>query len=173
VKLWLLSFFLTHWAFAASLKPACSARELARQDCRLEVGKFNLRLLTKSIAWSNGTWHLVDELPLKGEASAWEKASFALMGRWPILQLWLWDKGEGEVQVQSLHWYVFSARERKLTLLNQGVVRRRRPEADRHKFIYDSWETHSLTLLKNGQLQWQLSDQKKTFANTSEENHGI
>ena len=150
----------------------CSARELGRQDCRLVSNKFNIRLLAKSIAWSDGTWHLVEEMPLKGEAVAWEKMTFAQMGSWPILQLWLWDKGEGDLKVQSLHWYVYSNRERKLILLNQGIVRRRRPEADPHKFLYDGWESHSLTLLKNGQLQWQLSDQKKTFAN-SQENHEI
>src|SRR5665213_1187956 len=98
MSLWLVTFlFLPSPLFAAQVKDklTCTGKELARQDCHLVSGDYNIRLLPKTIAWSDGTWHTVDEMPLKGEARAWEKVQFQFLGGWPILQLWLWDKGTG------------------------------------------------------------------------------
>lgn len=152
-------------------KLSCTSKELATQDCRLTSGSYNIRLLAKTIAWNDGTWHTVDEMPLKGEALAWEKIKFEFQGHWPILQFWLWDKGTGESQIQSLHWFTADAEKRRLTILGEGVVRKRRLEpADppgpkapvaKAKYLYDPQETHGIKALKNGNLEWQLKDQKK------------
>jgi hypothetical protein len=145
----------------------CSDKELVRMDCRLRAAGYSLRLLAKSVAWNDGTWQTVDEMPLKGEAMAWEKVHFELLGGWPILQLWLWDKGVGELQIESLHWYVADAEKRHLTILAEGPVRKRRPEGEpqkKPKFLYDATEPHALKKLANGDLEWQLGGQKKTLA---------
>jgi hypothetical protein len=165
---------------AAKDKLSCTAKELARFDCRLGAGVYNIRLLPKTIAWNDGTWHTIDDMPLKGEAVAWEKIEFKFLNGWPILQLWLWEKGFSETEVQSLHWYVADAEKRKFTVLSEGVVRKRRMEpvdpppetndtakpvaAKKPKYLYDAWERYSLKPLKNGSLEWILGDQKKLIS---------
>src|SRR6516162_6178762 len=102
---WILAV-ATNMALAATvMKPDCLKRELTRQDCHMHVGRYDVRLLSKTIAWNDGTWHTVDQMPLNGEAVAWDRASLQIDEGWPVLQLWLWDKGVGESDVQSLHWY--------------------------------------------------------------------
>lgn len=156
----------------AAEKSVCTEKELARQDCRLTVGSYNIRVLPKTLAWNDGTWRSVDNMPLKGEAVMWEKIRFEMMNGWPILQLWLWEKGVGESEVQSLHWVVASAEKRKFSLLAEGVVRKRRVERSAASpegakpmptFFYDAWESHHLNLLKDGSLEWFLGEQKKTL----------
>lgn len=172
----LLLIFFTSTLSATPLKDklTCTGKELARQDCRLTSANYTVRLLPKTIVWNDGTWHTVDEMPLKGEAVAWEKIQFQFMAGWPILQLWLWDKGAGESEVESLHWYVADAEKRKFTLLAEGIVRKRRLEPSEEpptkptkanpKYLYDTWEPHSLKTAKGGSLEWRLNAQKKTIS---------
>jgi len=149
------------------MKPTCNEKDLTRQDCRLRDGAYNVRLLSDTVAWHDGTWHTVEEIPLKGEQSAWEKMRFDLMGGWPILQLWIWDQGAGEGQVQSLHWYTVSLFDRKFKILAEGIVRKRRPtvgaENEKPGFLYDAWQKHSLKALKNGEVEWILNSEKKNL----------
>lgn len=169
-QLMLLVFLSVLSAFTAHpTKSACTAKELARQDCRLTFDTYNLRLLKKTVAWSDGTWHSVDDLPLTGEGVVWEKAQFEFINGWPILQLWIWDAGQGESQVQSLHWYVADAEKQKFTLLAEGVVRKRRLSEEK-KLIFDAMEPHALKPLKTGALEWTLRKEKKLFERVK---HGI
>lgn len=189
----ILSLFISMFAVAAPKHAAlpnklkCTAKELARLDCRLTSGTYNIRILPKTIAWSDGTWHTVDPMPLNGEAVAWEKIEFAFLNGWPILQLWLWEKGFSETEVQSLHWYVADAEKRKFTILSEGVVRKRRLEpvdppapppegapakgktpvvvkTPKPKYLYDAWEPHALKVGKKGSLEWTLNSQKKIIS---------
>lgn len=153
-------------------KLSCTARELRGEDCRLVSGTYQIRLLSETIARDDGTWHTVDPMPLAGADVTWQKITFEVQHGLPLLQLWLWDGGKGEAQVQALHWYVGDARKGALRILSEGVVRRRRlkpPEetaADPKKtptFLYDGWEKHSVKIMKNGKLDWQLGAQKKTL----------
>lgn len=188
-RLCILAVVLPVWAGgggARAAKVACNSKELKGRDCRLSSGSYSLRLLDKTIAWNDGTWHTVDPMPLSGEGVEWEKASFSLMGGKPIVQLWIWDKGVGETQVQSLHWFVADAEKRKFTVLAQGVVRKRQlkqplvteeegaggagaPVAKKGtfpkkppgpKYLYDAMEPHSLKVVKSG-LEWTLGRDKK------------
>lgn len=162
-------------------KSVCTARELRGQDCRVYSGTYHIRLLAETIARDDGTWHTVDPMPLKGEGVEWEKVTFTIEQGQPILQLWLWDKGVGEAQVQALRWHVADARQGALKILAEGVVRRRRlkvpeeipvdpnvpvannrpVEKKKPVFLYDGWEKHSLKALKNGTFDWELGSQKK------------
>ncbi len=163
---------------ARKFKTDCGARELARQDCRLMADTYNLRLLKDTVAWNDGTWRTVDDMPLRGEGVQWERASFNFINGWPILQLWIWDAGVGEAKVQSLHWYVADAAKRQFTILASGVVRKRRvkplpveePAPDsggkpkppaKPQLVYDAMEPHALKPLKNGGLEWTLKNEKK------------
>ena len=42
-------------------------------------------------------------------------------------------------------------------------------------YIYDGWEPHGLKLLKNRNLEWWISGQRKTFENKNKDQvkHGI
>src|ERR1035437_9035078 len=185
MKLWLLLLMLFTSALSATPlrdKLTCTLKELERQDCRLASANYIVRILPKTIVLNDGTWHAVDEMPLKGEAVAWEKIQFQFLSGWPILQLWLWEKGLGESEVESLHWYVADAEKRKFTLLAEGIVRKRRLEPSepepppettakrtkkpprKPKYLYDTWEPHSLTTAKGGSLEWRLNAQKKTIS---------
>ena len=166
--LWILNALLVSVAFAVPSKLACAPKELKRQDCRLTTDTYNIRMLKDTVAWDDGTWHTVDDMPLKGEGVEWEKARFEFINHWPILQLWVWDAGVGENKVQSLHWYVADAEKRTFTVLAEGVVRRRRV-AD-GKTIYDAMEPHVLKPLKNGSLEWSLRNEKKLIERVR---HGI
>jgi hypothetical protein len=158
---------------APSAKSRCTAKELGGQDCWLKAGVYSLRLLEGTIAWNTGVRHFVDPTPLRGEGVSWERAQFEMFKTRPILQLWFWDKGEGEAKVQSLHWYVLETTPRRLDVLVEGVVRKRHRETSPDqtaaenanpapvRYIYDPWETHSLKLLKNGDLEWHLGRQTK------------
>jgi hypothetical protein len=168
-------------AWAAPAKPSCSAKEIKRQDCRLYFDTYNLRLLKDTVAWNDGTWHTVDDIPLRGEGVEWEKARFEFLNGWPILQLWIWDAGAGENEVQSLHWYVADAEKRKFTIVATGVVRRRRPHKPKTvegevaakapaKFTYDKMEPHALKPLKDGTLEWSLNREKKIIGRVP---HGV
>lgn len=163
-----LFFALALCAAAPKEKLTCNAKELAGQDCHLGSGNYDIRLLPKTIAWNDGTWHTVDEMPLKGEASAWEKVEFKFVSGWPILQLWLWDKGAGESAVQSLHWYTADAEHRRFTIISEGVVRKRRlekvEEGAKPRYLFDPMENHSLKANKKGGLEWQLGTQKKIIS---------
>lgn len=176
-KLLLVVFFFGPMALAtkpamkraAPVKTSCTAKEIARKDCRLFAGGYDLRLLSETIAWNDGTWRTVDPMPLKGEKVKWEKAGFQFFGDWPILQLWIWDEGTGEAPVQSLHWFVADAEKRKLTVLATGVVRKRRqkpipvvegeepPKSVKPEYLVDAMEPHQLKALKNGNLEWSLA----------------
>lgn len=174
----LAMFYPLTWAKAN--KSFCSSKELQRKDCRLVAAPFNLRLLDSTVAHDNGTWRMVDPLPLHGEGVQWEKIRFEFLAQRPILQLWLWDAGEGAAAVQSLHWIVADFNDRKMTVLDRGVVRKRRvkkvpaDEAEvkplKQPYIYDAWETHELKVLKNGELEWTLGRDKK---NLEKVKHGI
>ncbi len=183
---YLLILLISYAAFAKSGGEAkikeklnCTDKELARQDCHLVAGAYDIRLLPKTVAWSDGTWHTVDPMPLAGEAVEWERAGFRILAGRPILQIWLWEKGFSETQVQSLRWFVTDAEKRKLTILQEGIVRRRRPEempapselaagkkanltkVAKRKYLYDGWEPHYVKGLPGGSLEWQLSGEKK------------
>lgn len=146
-------------------KLSCNAKELSRLDCRLTVDTYNLRLLNDTVAWNDGTWHTVDDMPLKGEGVTWEKARFEFINGWPILQLWIWDAGTGENKVQSLHWIVADAEKRHFTVIARGIVRKRHP-AENGKFLTDAMEPHNLKPLKDGSLEWTLKTDKKIFGRT-------
>lgn len=174
----LVLLFICNASMAAGSKTTCTKRELKALDCRLYTGAYNLRLLEKTVAWDDGTWHTVDPIPLVGEGVEWEKIQFEMLAQHPILQMWIWDKGVGESGVQSLHWYVADAEKRKLTVLAEGVVRKRHlkavidaapaavatakgkppspPPAPPPHYLYDAMEPHSLKTGKGGQLQWTL-----------------
>lgn len=166
--------------WAASPIDKCQPKELKQFDCRLSVDTYNLRLLKDTVAWDDGTWHTVDDMPLKGDGVLWERAEFGFINGWPILQLWLWDAGVGENKVQSLHWFVADAEKRHFTILAQGVVRRRRPhkaavvDGEVAKFLdkysYDKMEPHALKPLKSGGLEWTLKDEIKRIERVK---HGI
>ncbi|MGE4131940.1 MAG: hypothetical protein AB7F86_09895 [Bdellovibrionales bacterium] len=167
-------------------KEVCTKRELKAQDCRLYVGPYNLRLLNATIAWFDGTWRTVDDMPLKGEGLDWEKVRFEFLNGWPILQLYIWDQGEGEAKVQNLHWFVIDAEKQKVTLLSKGIVRQRRvkrkdftlgedggeekPAEGPPRYIYDKWEEHSLKARAKGGLDWRLKKEHKTFERVA---HGV
>jgi hypothetical protein len=182
--------------WAAANKNTCTAKELARQDCHLRAGGYELSLLEKTVAWNDGIWHTVDPLPLSGEGVEWQAMHFDFLGKHPILQLWIWDQGSGtaagEAMVQSLHWYVADAEKRKFTVLAEGVVRKRRlkvpavepkptpPAAKgtvpkpppKPKYLYDAEEKQNLHALKDGRLEWSLGAQKKILENVGG-GHGI
>lgn len=173
----IFALLFPHVSFAA--KPAnkmtCTKRELERQDCRLQFGAHSVRLLSETIARDDGVERKVDQMPLKGEGIAWEKMRLDNFQGWPILQMWIWDKGEGEAQVQNLRWYVTDLTKGDLKILNEGVVCRRRqkpigPEGEpvakdkpKPKYIVDAWEKHGLSLRKDGALDCHLRDEKKVF----------
>ncbi len=181
----LISLLIVQTSVAEKL--SCTAKELSRLDCRITAGNYNIRLLPKTIAWNDGTWHSINEMPLKGEGLAWEKVQFQIFSNWPVLQLWIWDKSATETQVESLHWFVLAPNERKIKALGEGVVRRRRLEpADPEppvpptppknprpvkvkapKYIYDAPDAHALKPLKNGQLEWQWRGETKVLENPS------
>jgi hypothetical protein len=159
---WIVLLLLITLNAHAADKKVCTARELRRQDCRLKIGARDMRLLLESVAREDGVWHTVDQMPLKGD---WEKMTFDILDGRPILQMWIWDQGSGESQVQSLHWYVTEADRGKLGLLSEGVVRRRRVKAKEPKveYLYDAWEKHALKARKGGGLDWQLGTQSKVL----------
>ena len=135
---------------ALSDRSRCLVKDLTRQDCRLQIGKFKAQLSNKTVAWNDGVWQGVDAIPLSGEGLTWEKALLREMdGRW-VLQMWIWDSGVGETKVQSLHWLVFDFAEQKMRLQLQRVVRRR------HGAILDPMERHGLKprLNKNKKVEW-------------------
>lgn len=152
-------------------KIACTAREIQLQDCRLNAGTYKLRLLSETIARDDGTWHGVDDMPLKGEGTAWEKIQFQLFNGRPILQMWIWDKPAGEANVQQLHWYVGDVRNRsELQLLASGIVRRRRAKSvevvegkptPKPVYTLDAMEPHNLKVRKDGRLEWSLGVEKR------------
>jgi hypothetical protein len=186
--LWLMTTLLLgntwvlHAASGMKSKAACNSKEIKRQDCRLTVDTYNLRLLKDTVAWNDGTWRTVDDMPLKGEGVEWEKARFEFLNGWPIVQLWIWDAGTGENQVQSLHWFVADAEKRKFTVVATGVVRKRRPhkvavpegetatKGPPAKFTYDAMEPHALKPLKDGSLEWTLNRDKKIIGRVP---HGV
>ena len=147
-------------ALAPRSKLACAARELKSQDCHLYAGSYDLRLLKTTLAWNDGTWHTVDPLPLAGDGVEWDKVEFGLMAGRPILQLWIWDKGVGESKVQSLHWFTADAEKRKLTLLAEGVVRKRTPRGEKETPLYDRADPHGVRL-KGKRLEWWLGSKAK------------
>lgn len=160
--------------FAAD-KNTCTAKDLARRDCRLILGTVNVRLLPQSVAWYDGTWHTVEEMPLKDQQSDWEKVDLHTLGGRLILQMWIWDKGVETSKVQSQHWLVTELQNRKFKILADGTVRKRRPKAqdglkaaEPVKFLYDSVIEHSLKPAKNGDLEWTLGIDKKTLTRTED-----
>ena len=170
--MWSLILALFCCSAGALDRSACGARDLKRKDCRLRLGENNVRLLAATIARENGVWHVVDDLPLKGDGS-WEKATFSKINGRLLLQLWLWDVGVGETRVQALHWYVADIQSEKMKLLGEGVVRRRRVKSPSAEFIYDAWEKHSLLpAKKKGELVWTLGAQTKTLP-SGDGAHGI
>jgi hypothetical protein len=161
-------------------KTHCLARELKQKDCWLKLGKYDLRLLDQTIAWNDGTWHTVDPMPFSGDGVAWEKISFARLGRHPVLQLYLWDKGVGEERVQSLHWIVAETENRQMKVLAEGIVRKRHQEAvppaedgkpppKPGRILYDPWVPHSLRAVRAGELEWRVGAKKKILLETSGE----
>lgn len=150
----------------------CLARDLARQDCELKDGGYTVRLLAETVTWNDGTWHTVEPLPLKDNQIAWEKMNFEILAGRPILQLWIWDKGDPQNQVQSLNWLTVDLSNRKFVLLAKGVVRKRRPKADSkpQSYLYDGVLTHALKAQKSGELEWSLGNEKKILGKAE---HGI
>lgn len=163
-----LVFATVLWA-APKPKTTCTTKELARRDCVLRARDYTLRLLEKTIAWTDGTWHTVDPLPLIGDGVVWEKITFGFLNEHPIVQLWMWDKGPEKqtLPVQSLHWFVADAEKRKFTVLASSVVRRRhRKETDPKappQYLYDAMEPHGLTAVKGGHLEWKSGRETKTL----------
>jgi len=158
-------------------KSHCTSQELAKKDCRLTAGPYTVRLLAASVVWNDGIWHTVDPFPNFEDILDWEKVQFLMLGKAPVLQVWVWDKGVGEAHVQSLHWWVADADKRKLTVLSSSVVRKRRPlvvagenapaEKRPVRYLTDAMEPHSLKALSNGRWEWRLRDQKKVLTPTT------
>ncbi len=136
------------------------------KDCRLRVGSIAVRLLAESVVWNDGTWHTVDPIPLKDDTSDWERVRLDMLSGQPILQLWVWSKSKGELKLQTLHWFVTTSQNRKLNILAEGVVRRRRL-SESSQFLYDAWEKHSLKVVASGQLEWRLNEQVKTLPSSA------
>lgn len=158
---WLFAFliFKSAVSFALSDRSRCLSKDLARQDCRLQQGKFKAQLSNKTVAWNNGIWQGVDELSLNGEGLTWEKAFLREIDGRLVLQMWIWDAGAGETKVQSLHWLVFDFAENKMRPQLKRVVRRRHVKTtDQGKvsYILDPMERHSLKtkLNKYKKVEW-------------------
>lgn len=175
-----LMLFQFDFAAASTDKTSCHSRELKRQDCRLSLGAFRLRLLPDTIARDDGTWHTVDPMPLRGEGVAWERTSLDPMGGKKILQLWIWDKGIGETVVQSLRWYVLDVTQGEMKILSEEVVRRRRPKvvtaeegkpAAEVQYIYDAMEKHGLKALPDNSFERMIGNKKKILGKVP--GHGI
>ena len=185
-----VTFFMGFVSLAAAAKAPklwCSSRELERRDCRLTSGTYNYRILNQTIAGSDGTWHSVNPMPLFGDGIEWEKVQFKILEQLPILQLWLWDKGVGESQVQSLRWFVVSLEHQHFAVLAEGVVRKRRLKPTpsegevqaakivegaslKPSYLYDKMEDHGLKASKDGFLLWHLGKEKKTLEKVK---HGV
>lgn len=112
-------------AWSAPTKLKCTHRELKAKDCHLQSPPFQVNLLEATVSWNDGTWRTVEGMPLKGEGVEWELVGFELHDGWPILQMRIWDRGVGESNVQSLHWFVLDLSDRHLKTLAEGVVRKR------------------------------------------------
>lgn len=97
-------------------------------------------------------------MPILAQDVEWERAELEFINDRPILQLWLWDGGVGEANVQSMNWFVYEMKDRKATLLARGVVRKRRRvgEGDESRFVYDAWQKHYLKAAAEGRLEWSL-----------------
>ena len=138
------------------------------------MGELHLDLLDKTIAWTDGTWRSVDPMPLSGEGIEWEKIIFTRLNAQIFLQMWIWDKGVGEMQVQSLRWFVSHLQSRKFHTLAEGVVRKRHLEQPlvaasgtaplpKPKYLNDTQEKHEFRPLKGNQFAWVLGTQSKTI----------
>lgn len=149
----------------------CHPKQLKRQDCHLQIGKFEVSLLAGSVTWNDGTWRATEPMPLKGEGVEWDRMTFDIFEGWPVLQMWIWDAGRGETKVQSLQWFTVSLQGQKLTPLAEGVVRKRRLQvapsdgtdgpAKTEAILLEKPEPHGLKYLGDGKLEWQLNRQKK------------
>lgn len=192
MQVWIAFWLITSLSFSAvgkTLKGTsktsakCNAKSLKAQDCLLKAGTFEINLLSAAVAWNDGTWRTVEAMPLKGEGIEWDKISFEVKEGWPILQLWLWDSGVGEAKVQSLNWYVVDLADRKMKVLAQGVVRKRRlrkadvdasgvedPKVKKPGFILEKTEEHHWKLLNAKRAEWRIGTDKKIIERPS---HGI
>lgn len=166
----MLSLVLSSLLWAAPpAKTSCTRKELARRDCVLRGRDYTLRLLEKTIAWNDGTWHTVDPLPLVGDGVVWEKVTFDFLNGHPIVQMWMWDTGveKQALPVQSLHWFVADAEKRAFTVLASSIVRKRhRKETDPKappQYLYDAMEPHALRAGKGAHLEWSAGREKKTL----------
>ena len=143
------------WSAPAKLK--CTRRELKAKDCHLQQPPYNVDLLEATVAWPDGTWRTVEGMPLKGEGVEWERVSFELHKGWPILQMRIWDKGVGEANVQSLHWFVLDLSDRRLKTLAEGVVRKRRAT------LLEKPEDAGMKWLSGDRFEWHVGRQRKVI----------
>ena len=153
---------------AAPSSLSCPSANLRSRDCHLQLGSLEIDLLDQTIAWTDGTWHRVDPMPLVGEGVEWEKIKLENAAGTTLLQAWIWDKASGETKIQSLHWYVLQFANHDVKTLWQGVVDKRHPETPgddnpgKTKTVYlkDKTEVHGFRVVKTGRIEWWLGGER-------------
>jgi hypothetical protein len=157
---WIFFFILQIFPIQSGAMPSknhaqCSAKELMRKDCSLSLGKYKVQISKVKITWNDGTWASIGDLPMPGDNVEWEKITFAKIGDRFLLQFWIWDPGNGQPKVQSLHWLVGELKDRLFTnKLNQLIRKREVLMTTPVSYSYDRLVPHSLKETK-GTLKWQ------------------
>lgn len=159
---------LTARAWARSERTQCTARDLERQDCLLKKKPLELQLSSRKVAWSDGVWNKIDNLPFSGEGFVWEKIVLREIKKRAILQMWIWDLPAGEAQVQNLHWIVIEFRNHKMKVIAQEIVRKRHPkprsdEKEPVSYLNDPMDPHGLKEAKGDRLKWTHGEKSGEF----------
>lgn len=134
----------------ASTGSQCLQRDLERKDCLLRLKPYNVQVSRVKVTWSDGTWTSIADAPLPDEKFQWEKVRLDQVAHRWLVQFWIWDSGQGQANVQSLHWVVAELSGHSLTIrLNQIVRRRHLKQGTAKSYTYDPWIAHSLKAKAN------------------------
>ena len=157
----------------------CSRKELSLKNCRLNYKNYRLQITKEKILINDGVWRSIESLPLKSDATRWQRISLFPLGKRMLLETLIWDKPQGEGDIQSLNWIVLELHAEKLTQRLKRVIQKRRPvsvESGRKgpqersaksrgkTYIYDQMMKHGLKW-KPGQkkIQWWVEFKKGEF----------
>lgn len=121
-----LSYVAGSVAWAQNEKYECAQEALKKQDCLLLWQNYRVHFLKSKILIHDGTWRGIQEIPVAGEKSEWEKVQVhKLDGRW-VLEMWVWSPPATEMALESLYWLVGEFKDQNLHFEVQEVVQYRR-----------------------------------------------
>lgn len=147
-------------------KTNCVSKELSLKSCLLRLEKSELNFSESAVRVYDGTWREVTDLPAVDETTDWKSVKLRKLGELKLVEMKVWqeEKSAPTLDLEALHWRVFTLEGTNLNLQQDRIIQRRRRKSETEatpasRYLNGSLESHRL-ILEGGEVFWKVGHSK-------------